>query len=76
MNGSRRRGFRPLGVGDTQRSFFDPEFLPEIEVVAPSVRHLGAEHSYAKRNAKNPQEFIGATQGAMAALNETVSQRG
>ena len=22
MNGSRRRGFRPLGVGDTQRSFF------------------------------------------------------
>ena len=24
MNGSRRRGFRPLGVGDTQRSFFVP----------------------------------------------------
>ena len=22
MNGSRRRGFRPLGVGDTQRSFY------------------------------------------------------
>ena len=27
MNGSRRRGFRPLGVGDTQGSFFVPEIV-------------------------------------------------
>ena len=73
----RRTGGRDLWGGlALQGSFFDPEFLPEIEVIAPSARHLGAERSYAKRNAKNPQEFIGATQGAMAALNETVSQRG
>ena len=58
MNGSRRRGFRPLGVGDTQRSFFAFE---EREVLG--IQSQSLEDSVAAELSPKPVAEIVVPQG-------------
>mgnify|MGYP003110902752 CR=1 FL=1 len=55
MDGSRRRGFRPLGVGDTQRSFFVVPRSPMSVLVEVLVE---IQHDFRRRSKTVPGSSV------------------